>query len=234
MYSPMAFCTTSSATTMSTRAPAVPDSSTSCVRAREIRARPGRGAAERPRAVGRVPREAGRDHLAGRRRELRPAEELDDLVPVDREIDGLPRLELVERLDVEVERDVPDGGQLVLVQLRRVAALQLGQPVGRDVVDDPVGLVALDLGDLGLGAQPEALHDAIDVAVRLGGRRPDLEVRVAAQDELPGRGVGRPVVRAGAGEARDVRADLLGTRARRQQRGGRQRELLRPVGCRAA
>ena len=90
--------------------------------ARDVGPRPGRRAAERPRAVGRVAGEAGREHLAGRRGELRAAEELHDLVAVDREVDGLPRLELVERLDVDVERDVPVGRQLVVVQLRREAA----------------------------------------------------------------------------------------------------------------
>ena len=81
---------------------------------------------------------------------------------------------------------------------------QLGQAVGRHVVDDPVGLSPLDLRDLGLAAQAEALHDAIDVAVRLGRRRPDLEVRVAPQHELPGRRVRGPGVGARADQPRDV------------------------------
>ena len=115
------------------------------------------------------------------------------------------------------------------MQLRRELAEQLGHAIGRQVVDDPVGVAALDLGDGGLDGEAEALHDAIDVAGGLRGGRPDLEVRVAPQHELPrGRVVG-PVVRPGAHEPRDVGADLLDPHARRQQGRRRQRELLQPL-----
>ena len=196
MYWPIAFCTRSSATTMSTRSPSVPDSSTSC--AARARGRAPTRAPRRRASTGSRARSRGSPAAAPGRsgsRAAAPPKILHDLVAVDREVDGLSRLELVEGLDVDVEREVPVGRQLVDVHLRREAAEQLPQAVGGQVVDDPVGLSPLDLRDLGLDAQAEALHDRVDVAVGLRRRRPDLEVRVALQHELPGRRVRGPVRR---------------------------------------
>ncbi len=72
--------------------PRCPTRSTSSLRTRQVRRRPGRLSAARPRAVGRVAGEAGRQHLAGRSREPRAAGDPHEGVAIDREVDGLPRL----------------------------------------------------------------------------------------------------------------------------------------------
>ena len=59
---------------------------------------------QRVRAVAAVAGYPGRDRLAGRGREGRPAVELDELGSVDRVVERLPDAQIVERRDMGVER----------------------------------------------------------------------------------------------------------------------------------
>ena len=168
----------------------------------------------------------GQDLAAGRA-ELRAAEEPHHGRAVDGVVDRLAGLEVVERREPRVHRDVPHRRQLVEEELLRILGRDLAQPVGRDREADPVGLAVLDLRDRGLTGQVEALGDLVGIAGGLCVGRPDLEVLVAHEDDLVVRVVRLDHVRP---RARDrLVALVLRGRGGRHDARERHRQLLQPL-----
>ena len=100
---------------------------------------------------------------------------------------------------------------------------ELAEPVGRRLVEDPVGLVVLDRRHLGLDAEAELLDDRVRVAFRLGVLRPLLEVRVANELDLL---VRRVLLEHVWPSARRRNVDVLGRRRRREDERERYGELV--------
>ncbi len=110
------------------------------------------------------------------------------------------------RVEGQLDRDVVEGD----VQLAGQARLDGGQTGWRRRVKRVISLTPLDLGDCRLDARASPPDDPVRIAVRLGGMRPLVKVRIARKHNLARRDAD-DLVRARCGER--VAVDVLKRRA---------------------
>jgi hypothetical protein len=132
---------------------------------------------------------------------------------------------VVERRCPGVEGGVHDGGQRADMHLAGEPGAEPGH-AGQRIVG-PVSLPVRDLGGLLGDRGSEGPDDAIGGPIRLGGRRPFPEVRVAREDDLAARDVVSDHVRAGRWHG--ILAGITGRDVRRHRRGELEGQLVKKV-----
>ena len=227
MYWPIAFCTRSLATTMSTRSPFVPDSSTSCVGAREVGSRPGRLAAERPGAVGRVAGE-GRAAAPGRSawRAAAPPKSFTISLRSIARLTACRALIWLNGLMLTLSAKYQSAGSgLTCICDEKRPSSSGRRSAGRSSATQsacPRSTCVTAASPL----RPKRCTIAIDVAVGLGRRRPGLEVRVAPRARAAGPASTRP--------RRRGRCRPAARRPCRSPRSPRSAAAARPAAARAS
>ena len=144
--------------------------------------------------------QAGREILAAGDGEFGAAEEFDEGIAVDGEVDGVADADVVEGRQMDVEGDEPEGGGRVQVDLVEVVLAELAEAVGWGTVEHPVGLVVEDGGQFGFVLEAEFIVDPVGAAGGLGFGVPGMEVLVADELEAVVGVVGGEAIGAGAGD----------------------------------